>query len=101
MAEPTNGPYRVSGYVRGASIITEDGTATLATMAHWANGDDFDELRADASLLAASWDLREALRAMLECYATPTQERTDYSVTARQAADMARAALAKAEGRER
>lgn len=42
--------------------------------------------------------LLAALRTMIECYATPTTERNSYEYTRKQAADMARAAIAAAEG---
>lgn len=45
------------GRIRGANIITEDGSATICTMANWTDGDDFEELAAYAHALTAAPEL--------------------------------------------
>lgn len=66
-AEPCPGPYRSDGYVEGISCGRVQGP--YGTMAH-IFGANAGQMAATARLLAASWDMREALQGLVNAIET-------------------------------
>ncbi len=96
-AQPTSGPYRVEDHGYPLEVLAPNGLEVCRVGGSPDCPPEDDENQANACLLAASWEMRESMRALVAS-ADATGCSEDLIVVNAAAVDAARKLLARIEG---